>query len=45
MARTGLDLSPAVTTMLPLNDAEKAVELAHHDPGQVKVHMVSEAGR
>ncbi|MGI8334510.1 zinc-dependent alcohol dehydrogenase [Actinomadura scrupuli] len=45
MARTGLDLSPAITTTVPLPEAVTAVELAHHDPGQVKVHLVSEAGR
>jgi threonine dehydrogenase-like Zn-dependent dehydrogenase len=44
IARTGLDLSPMVTATLPLTDAVQAVELAHHGRGQVKVHMVSEAG-
>jgi threonine dehydrogenase-like Zn-dependent dehydrogenase len=45
IARTGLDLSPAITTTVPLADAVTAVELAHHDRAQVKVHLVSEAGR
>ena len=44
IARTGLDLSPMVTATLPLTDAVKAVELAHHGRDQVKVHVVSEAG-
>jgi threonine dehydrogenase-like Zn-dependent dehydrogenase len=43
IARTGLDLSPMVTATLPLTDAVKAVELAHHDREQVKVHLTSEA--
>lgn len=43
--RTGLDLSSAVTTTVPLADGVHAVDLAHHDRGQVKVHMVSEAGK
>jgi threonine dehydrogenase-like Zn-dependent dehydrogenase len=45
LARTGLDLSPAVTTTVPLADAVTAVDLAHNDRAQVKVHLVSEAGR
>jgi L-iditol 2-dehydrogenase len=44
IARTGLDLSPIVTSRVPLADAATAVDLAHHDRDQVKVHLFGEAG-
>lgn len=43
LARTGIDLSPIVTTTVPLADAARAVDLVRHDRSQVKVHLVSAA--
>jgi threonine dehydrogenase-like Zn-dependent dehydrogenase len=44
IARTSLDLSLIVTSRVPLADAVTAVDLAHHDREQVKVHLFGEAG-
>lgn len=44
LARTGVDLTPLVTTTVPLADADKAVELARGGHDQVKVHIIGEAG-
>ncbi|HJP79384.1 MAG TPA: zinc-binding dehydrogenase [Pseudonocardiaceae bacterium] len=43
LARTGIDLSPLVTTTFPLAEADKAVDLVYNGRGQIKVHLVSEA--
>jgi L-iditol 2-dehydrogenase len=43
LARTGIDLSPIVTTTVPLADAARAVDLVRQDRSQVKVHLVSAA--
>jgi threonine dehydrogenase-like Zn-dependent dehydrogenase len=46
LARTGIDLSPLVTSTVPIAEADKAVELARTGGGdQVKVHVVAEATR
>ena len=42
LARTGIDLSPLVTTSVSLAEADKAVELARTDRDQVKVHITME---
>ncbi|HEX5406468.1 MAG TPA: zinc-binding dehydrogenase [Pseudonocardiaceae bacterium] len=43
LARTGIDLSPIVTTTLPLTEAARAIDLVRQDRTQVKVHLVSAA--
>jgi threonine dehydrogenase-like Zn-dependent dehydrogenase len=43
LARSGIDLSPIVTTTRQLADAEQAVAAVRTDRSQVKVHLVSEA--
>jgi 2-desacetyl-2-hydroxyethyl bacteriochlorophyllide A dehydrogenase len=43
LARSGIDLSPIVTTSRPLAEAEQAVHAARTDRSQVKIHLVSEA--
>lgn len=43
LARTGVDLSPLVTTTMALADADKAIDVVRTDREQVKVHLVSEA--
>lgn len=43
LERTGIDLSPIVTTSVPLVDAERAVRAVREDGSQVKVHLVSGA--
>ena len=42
LARTGIDLSPLVTTSVALAEADKAVELARTERDQVKVHITME---
>ena len=41
--RTGIDLSPIITSTVPLADAERAIDLVRNDRSQVKVHLVAEA--
>jgi L-iditol 2-dehydrogenase len=43
LARTGIDLSPIVTTTLPLADAAHAIDLVREDRTQIKIHLVSAA--
>jgi L-iditol 2-dehydrogenase len=43
MARTGLDLSPLVTSTFDLADADKAIATVMEDRSQVKVHVMSQA--
>jgi L-iditol 2-dehydrogenase len=43
LARAGIDLSPLVTTSLPLAEADQGIELAHADRDQIKVHLTSAA--
>jgi L-iditol 2-dehydrogenase len=43
LARTGIDLSPLITTSLPLAEADRGVELARSDRDQVKVHLTADA--
>jgi L-iditol 2-dehydrogenase len=43
LARSGIDLTPAVTMSRPLAEAVAAVEAVRADRSQVKVHLVSEA--
>lgn len=43
LERTGIDLSPIVTTSLPLVDAERAVQAVREERSQMKVHLVSGA--
>ena len=43
LARSGVDLTPIVTTTRPLAEADAAVEAVRTDRTQVKVHLVSEA--
>ncbi|HEY3748926.1 MAG TPA: zinc-binding dehydrogenase [Pseudonocardiaceae bacterium] len=45
LARTGIDLSPIVTTTVPLAEADRAIDLVRRDRSQVKVHLVSAAVR
>ncbi len=45
LERTGIDLSPLVTTAVPLADAARAVETVRRDRTQIKVHLTSEAVR
>jgi L-iditol 2-dehydrogenase len=41
LSRTGIDLSPLVTSRYPLAEADKAIERVLEDPAQVKVHITS----
>jgi threonine dehydrogenase-like Zn-dependent dehydrogenase len=43
LSRSGVDLSPLVTSSFELADAEKAVSAVLEDRSQVKVHMTSSA--
>jgi L-iditol 2-dehydrogenase len=43
LARTGIDLSPLVTSTFDLADADKAIQTVLHDKSQVKVHYTSSA--
>lgn len=43
LARSGVDLSPLVTSSFPLERADEAVDTVRHDPAQVKVHLTSAA--
>ena len=43
LARSGVDLSPLVTSSFALPDAEKAIGAVLTDPSQVKVHITSSA--
>lgn len=43
LARTGIDLSPLVTSTFPLADADKAIATVLEDKSQVKVHVTSSA--
>jgi len=43
LARTGLDLSPLVTSTFALADGDKAIQTVLEDKSQVKVHMTSSA--
>ena len=43
LARSGVDLSPLVTSSFVLPDAEKAIGAVLTDPSQVKVHITSSA--
>jgi L-iditol 2-dehydrogenase len=45
LARTGIDLSPIVTTTVPLADAARAIDVVRQDRSQIKVHLVSAATR
>lgn len=44
LSRTGIDLSPLVTSRYPLAQADKAIERVLQDPTQVKVHITTEMG-
>jgi L-iditol 2-dehydrogenase len=44
LARTGLDLSPLVTSTFPLAEADRAIATVLEDRSQVKVHVTSTAG-
>jgi L-iditol 2-dehydrogenase len=44
LARTGLDLSPLVTSTFPLAEADRAIATVLEDRSQVKVHVTSSAG-
>ncbi len=44
LARTGIDLSPLVTSTFPLAEADRAIATVLEDPSQVKVHVTSSAG-
>jgi L-iditol 2-dehydrogenase len=43
LARTGIDLSPLVTSTFALADADKAIRTVYDDKSQVKVHYTSDA--
>jgi L-iditol 2-dehydrogenase len=43
LARTGIDLSPLVTSTFPLAEADKAIQTVLEDKSQVKVHYTSDA--
>jgi L-iditol 2-dehydrogenase len=43
LERTGIDLSPLVTSTFPIAEADKAVELVHTGRDQIKVHLLAEA--
>ena len=43
LARTGIDLTPLVTSTFPLAQADQAIRTVLEDKAQVKVHYVSEA--
>lgn len=43
LSRTGIDLSPLVTSSFPLVEADQAIQTVLDDKSQVKVHYVSEA--
>ena len=43
LARTGLDLSPLVTSSFALADGDRAIQTVLEDKSQVKVHMTSTA--
>lgn len=42
MARTGIDLSPLVTSKYDLNEAEKAYDAVLSDKSQIKIHVTHE---
>jgi len=44
LARTGIDLSPLVTSTFPLAEADRAIATVLEDKSQVKVHVTSSAG-
>ena len=44
LSRTGIDLSPLVTSTFALADADKAIQTVLDDKDQVKVHYTSSAG-
>jgi L-iditol 2-dehydrogenase len=44
LARTGIDLSPLVTSTFALADADQAIRTVLDDKSQVKVHYTSDAG-
>ena len=41
--RTGIDLSPLVSSIFPLAEADQAMETVMNDKSQIKVHMTSAA--
>ena len=41
--RSGIDLSPLVTSIFPLAEADQAMEKVLNDKSQIKVHMTSAA--
>ncbi len=43
LSRTGIDLSPLVTSTFPLAEADRAIQTVLDDRSQVKVHYVSSA--
>lgn len=43
LSRSGVDLSPLVTAVYPLGEADQAVAAVQTDPTQIKVHMTSAA--
>jgi 2-desacetyl-2-hydroxyethyl bacteriochlorophyllide A dehydrogenase len=43
LSRTGVDLTPLVTTSYELSEADRAVDAVLGDPTQVKVHVTSSA--
>lgn len=43
LSRSGVDLTPLVTSTFPLADAGSAMKAVLHDPSQVKVHITSSA--
>lgn len=43
LSRSGVDLSPLVTSTYPLGEAGDAIAAVRHDAGQIKVHMSSAA--
>jgi L-iditol 2-dehydrogenase len=45
LERTGIDLSPLVTSSYGIADAAKALAAVKGDPSQVKVHITADAGR
>jgi L-iditol 2-dehydrogenase len=45
LARTGVDLSPLVTSSFPLSKADAAIASVLSDPHQVKVHLSADATR
>ena len=45
LARSGVDLSPLVTSSYPLARADVAIGAVLSDPTQVKVHITSDASR